>query len=406
MVDQGRRRFSGWKILGLAAGAVAVLGIAAVIGLKVIVDRGREEWGRELRDSIAAERARSGARPVLAGDAGPGNAWDDYGPALAELQKISGGKSLGEILDPKHDDKPDGALAKLPLYASPIAHLRRGAHRSASKKEYDWEKAAAFPTPSLLVTNQISWLALLEARAHSKEGRPSESVREILDVMQFGRDFASDGPLISFMVGTGVLAIALQEAKDLLEAGILDAASQELLEGGLRNLLGEFPTSEDAMLRECLFMDSALQEAASGNVFSGFLYLGVARRQRDWIRRGVAAGRVSWAELQKTDAEIQGEIAKAWFPFAKLGAGSLVPVGAKTSRQGRVQASLLLAGVHFQRTGEVLDLADPFGSKLISSTAESALKIWSIGPDGVDNQGAGGWRMADGADIVLDVKRK
>jgi hypothetical protein len=185
----------------------------------------------------------------------------------------------------------------------------------------------------------------------------------------------------------------------------MDAPSRERLEHGLRTLLGEFPTSEDAMLRECIFMDSALHEVAGPNFATGFVFLSAARRQREWIRNEAAAGRVSWAEVLKVDRETQAEIDRALNPFVKMGAASLSHTYGKNSRQWRTQTSLLLAAVHFQRTGELLDLDDPFGAKLISSKSGDALKIWSVGPDGVDNQGTGGWYAKDGPDIVLDMKR-
>jgi len=405
MTEDGRKRVSGWKILGLIAGAVALLLIATAVWMKMAVDHGRAQWDSELKAAIAAERARSGERPVLWGEAKPGNAWDEYDRALAEFQKVSGGTKLGEILDPKHADKPDGALAKLPLYATAIAHLRAGARRSSAKKDYEWEKSAVMSSPPFMPASHVSLLTLLEARVRAKEGKPAEAAGEILDVIQFGRDFANDGPLLSHMIGASILGSALQEARDLSVDGTMDPASRELLERGLQNLLAEFPGMEDALLRECIFMDAAFQEGASQNFAVGFLYLSSARRQREWIRRAAVAGRMSWAEVLKVDREIHAEIDKTWNPFTKMGAATFGASGGKSSRQGRVQASLLLAGVHFQRTGEVLGVDDPFGSKLLSSKSGDALKIWSVGPDGVDNGGVGGWKISDGPDVVLDVKR-
>jgi hypothetical protein len=405
MTEVGRKRLSGMKIFGLISGAVLLLLLATALWMKLAVDRSWAEWDQELKATIAAERARSGERPVLWGEPTPGNAWDEYDLALAAIPKQSGGRGVGEILDPKHDDKPDGALARLPQYASSIAHLRAGAHRASSRKDYEWEKAGGAATPSFAAVNQIPWYVLLEARVQAKEGRPSEAVGEILDVMQFGRDFASDGPIISHTLGSMVLGGALLEARDLLTSGVMDAPSRERLEHGLRTLLGEFPTSEDAMLRECIFMDSALHEVAGPNFATGSMFLSAARRQREWIRNAAAASRVSWAELLKVERENQAQIDRAWNPFVKMGIASLTHTYGKNSRQWRAQISMLLAGVHFQRTGEVLDLDDPFGTKLLSSKTGDALKIWSIGPDGIDNQGAGGWYAKDGPDIVLDVKR-
>jgi hypothetical protein len=66
---------------------------------------------------------------------------------------------------------------------------------------------------------------------------------------------------------------------------------------------------------------------------------------------------------------------------------------------------LLRVATHWRRTGELLDLDDPFGAKLKSAKSGEGLKLWSIGADGVDNSGTGQWKPAAGADIVLEAKR-
>ena len=76
---------------------------------------------------------------------------------------------------------------------------------------------------------------------------------------------------------------------------------------------------------------------------------------------------------------------------------------------------MLRTAVRYRATGEILELEDPFGTRLRHSEKDGRLKIWSIGADGVDNGGDnGGWLKwtkppnrpaSDVKDIVLEVPR-
>jgi hypothetical protein len=54
-------------------------------------------------------------------------------------------------------------------------------------------------------------------------------------------------------------------------------------------------------------------------------------------------------------------------------------------RQLQAQIRLLRAAVHLRTTGELPDLEDPLGSRLISERKEGRIRIWSRGKD-VTNQ--------------------
>ncbi len=401
-----RKRLSGLKIFSIVAGILALLAVIGVFWMKIAADRRREALDREMKAEIAALRARSGARPVPAGPATPGNAWLDYDQALAEYEKITVGARTETILDANHQDKPDGALAKLPKFASPIARLRAGARRSESKKDYDWEKGGAAAMPPYRASYEIVSFLLLEARVHAKEGRLTEAAGEILDAAQYGCDLGSDGPIISHMIGMNSVVMAAQEIKDLLDADGLDHPSRELLGRGLRTLEAGLPGFEDALLRERLFSDSVIIKETSDNLLTALIYLNSIQRTREWIQRTAAASRVSWAELLKVDAEVRAEAAKAWNPITKMMSPSLGQSAGKASRGARARVALLRVALQFQETGAVLDLDDPYGTKLKTTVTGDTLKVWSVGPDGVDNGGSGGWKATDGPDMVLEVKRK
>lgn len=402
------KRVSGLKISGVTIGVLALGALVGVYWIKTVAERKRGELDRELKATIVDFRARPGARTVFAGTPQPGNAWDDYDAALAEYQQISVRVMIRrDILDPRREDKPDGAHAQLPKFVSPIARLRRGARRAESKKDYAWELGNAMPTPSFTLCNDLSSFALLEARTLSKDGKIGEAVEEILDVMQFGRDFANDGPFLSYIVGMGISTMALGEAKELVESGKLDPASSEALERGLRAMSTELPSFEDSSIRETIFFGTRLVTESEQNFASTLYYLTAIEQLRSWTQRLAAASRVSWAEAVKVDAEVQVEVGKSWNSVAKIAAPSYTKTGGKAARLWLARTNILLAAVHRLRTGEMLEVDDPFASgKLKSSTKEGSIKVWSVGVNGVDDGGVGDWGRSDALDLLLEVPRK
>jgi hypothetical protein len=64
---------------------------------------------------------------------------------------------------------------------------------------------------------------------------------------------------------------------------------------------------------------------------------------------------------------------------------------------------LLRSWLTLEVSGCVEDVGDPFGGRLYFERSGSSVAFWSVGKDGVDNSGAGGWDDCEGADIVLKV---
>jgi hypothetical protein len=57
----------------------------------------------------------------------------------------------------------------------------------------------------------------------------------------------------------------------------------------------------------------------------------------------------------------------------------------------------------FLATGEMPNLADPFGDKLLYNQEGGKPKIWSIGSDGTNQNGVGNWQGRP--DMVLEISR-
>ena len=78
-------------------------------------------------------------------------------------------------------------------------------------------------------------------------------------------------------------------------------------------------------------------------------------------------------------------------------------------RGHRAQLRLLRVAAHYGATGDVLELDDPFGTKLRVRVADGSLRVWSVGPEGADHNGTGAFAFdregADARDIVLEIRR-
>jgi hypothetical protein len=102
--------------------------------------------------------------------------------------------------------------------------------------------------------------------------------------------------------------------------------------------------------------------------------------------------------------QAQVEIAKLKNPISRIIIPGLVGAN-RAGRERRTQLRLLRAAAQYRATGEMPELADPFGVKLLSSTQGQKIKVWSVGRDRVDDGGKGGWKPQAGPDIVLEFDR-
>src|SRR5262245_25182189 len=87
MAEVKRRRFPVWSlaVAGLAIGILLVVG-ALHLYVRSAETRHWEEMRTWCEQTARELRARDSRRPVLRGDALPGNAWDDYETALRSVE--------------------------------------------------------------------------------------------------------------------------------------------------------------------------------------------------------------------------------------------------------------------------------------------------------------------------------
>ncbi len=130
------------------------------------------------------------------------------------------------------------------------------------------------------------------------------------------------------------------------------------------------------------------------------------------MRRAAEADAKPWPVASAVFSQLELEARNSKNPIIR----DLIPGLMSSSRAGRerrTQLRLLRVAAHYRATGEVLDLEDPLGARLLHSRSGDHLKVWGIGRNGVDDGGVGGWGPnqpgTGGAlpnqDILLEVDR-
>jgi hypothetical protein len=67
---------------------------------------------------------------------------------------------------------------------------------------------------------------------------------------------------------------------------------------------------------------------------------------------------------------------------------------------------LLRAAAILKATGNMPTLADPFGGNLLMSESGGRIKLWSLGTDGVNQNGIGSWSAypSGSGDLLLELQ--
>src|SRR5262245_21198327 len=162
MQDQSRKAVI-W--IATVATVTVILLIAALI---MPIESGRWNEMRRRIDTLKDEaRSRNISRPVLRGEARPGNAWDEYNNALNQsltFKEDLNAANLGQFN--ARNASADRALVERLIATHPgvIDHLRLGARHENGQYPYEWDRGPNAPLPSLLATRRTTQLAIAQAR--------------------------------------------------------------------------------------------------------------------------------------------------------------------------------------------------------------------------------------------------
>jgi hypothetical protein len=355
---------------------------------------------------------RDGSREVLRGDPRPGNAWDDYQAADVIIQSTLGATpGLSEMAT--RSKTADWAAGRLLLgrLAPALELVRRGTRHVDGKYP---RSAHRWNEPLCAELGRLGNLLMAQEHVEAESGNGTASAELLLDLIRLSQDYAGGGLPFHLQTGGFVAEKALEELRRLLMKGVVAGPMLEPMERELEILERTQPPFGPSMLCYQASLGQALEEdgaMAYLQSWPGWRHAFSPRllAASEYFRYGERSGavlncdRMTWPDECAawdlfTRDDPRGEVLRAhdYSPHRKL---------AREARVFRAQLRLVRMAAHVCRTGEWAELEDPFGGTLRHSTSENRHKIWSMGPDGEDNGGLGGWEYSQGRDIVIEVSR-
>ncbi len=362
------------------------------------MERDVERLAREVR-------SLTGDRPPLQGESSPGNAWDDY------LQAIDSARGLGAVQSGKWESHVRGFIL-LPLREEALQadaalglavdRMRAGAGRGYFRNPRDVgdpeRKRVSFEEGAGVV-----YLSFCRARRLEEEGRRGEAAACLLDAALFARDVANlsgvhdptgfellghvlkqIGELLCSRALAGEEVDVLRRGLDILELNFpsLDRVfSEHLLKLGLDCLSPEWP-GKDWEPEARSFLRPGWRHAFSERLLRSDAF----SRFQECCGRWIGSENLSWGEVRTLQRELieAGEAEPNVYARVHLrNSYHLLDL----FRWVRAQLRLARAAAHFRGTGDLSTWGDPFGSSLTSARSPETLRLWSVGPDGVDEGG-------------------
>jgi hypothetical protein len=429
------KRILAWKVLGIVVGLLVFCSAALCYWVDCTIDARWSEMEHVVQGLHEEALARPTTRAVLYGDSEPGDAWNDYAKALTIVSALADPKgSTSFVLQLFAQRDPDGDRTKVePLIAlsgSALEELRRGAHRSHSRYPVDWSLARHNPSPSWVSDYFLASLALCRARLLEEEGRWREAIELVLDISQFARDHGDNATAQSEAVFRGISREASDELRLLINSGALQREDLQVISRGLAVLSEGFPSHGQVMMNEVLMVGLSLLSEAKvpkeewggriGSYDPGWRYF---FSQRLLKTDGFGTILTATRQTAQRDMMPPGEAGKIRDDLMEAAAGTKNPFASDTlsrlaydgsglkiatgvlGRGERARLQLLRVAASWRATGEILEMDDPFGGKLMAAVTGHHLKVWSVGASGRDEGGSGNWGALDGPNIVLEVER-
>jgi hypothetical protein len=444
-------RPSVWPKLGMGCAGVLVLLVGGLAGARAWAGSRLDARAASLQADIQRFEAGPIARPPRGAAPVEGNAVDEYRaiewilapgdrstpwpgmatPGLERDHPKAHGVDLGKVLGQGQDavrqgePLPAATLDALRTYAPVIEHVRAGLRRT----QVDWglrlEDGVEAELPNLAAAREAALLVALDAETLPDD---AAAVRDALDAVAFGDDVARQGTLIAAMVGLAVRRIGLEELERLMRGRTLPAATYL----DVVTTLGELGDGADlarSLEAERLGMEATLASLGGRSLSTGRppqpqplvqRLLGPLFFEREWRTYDDAFGRLVQAvalPAGKRGPAVDAITSQLQASSSTVAAIAIPDLGHARDHLDEVialaRATRVVAAAHLVRleTGafpaDAAPLAaklggalptDPFrpdGGPLSYALRGDEVRCWSIGPDGTDQGGKGGYGLKE-----------
>jgi hypothetical protein len=185
--------------------------------------------------------------------------------------------------------------------------------------------------------------------------------------------------------GIWMMDKAFQEVRDIVEMRHVSATDFRELDGRLQRLDEAFPDASSDLRNTLLefgthliredHTNSSLSEPGWRFFFSGRLRAASAFASAELlIRRILEARKLPWSEEQIVYKEVRRELDEFRDPLLSDGVRNLF--ANQHARQTRAALRLLRFAVHYQATGETLEIEDSLGGSIRFILTEKTLLAW------------------------------
>ncbi|HEX7900584.1 MAG TPA: hypothetical protein VF950_22660 [Planctomycetota bacterium] len=389
------------KRLALILLAVIAAAVSATwLWVGAVERRLRARADDRVRELEAELLKRDPRRPALRGDALPGDAWEDYAPALSAVHALP--HDLQRTLADRSYSR-DGSPEQVAALGAILKGLRQGSRRAEARIFLEHHSTIDNSVPMGTLYSTANYLGNAAAMAGARlldDGLAEEGVDLLLSAAQFGRDVAAHPDFMGWRHGIAVVHLVLEQVDARLQVGRVperqaraigaalailddtansysDDVSRDLLHWGRRALSG-LPGEE----RTRGGPSPTWRQAYSRSIMelTAFLDFDQAAKSR--------AAHLALPHLQANEAwkDLLEEVASRRNPAATFMNSGVC--SHRVIRESLVRLRLLRVALHYAATGEILDLADPMGERLRTSLRKEELLIWSAWRDGEDDGGA------------------
>jgi hypothetical protein len=356
------------------------------------------------------------------------NGWNDYARALVEVwtEGLPEDEYFEQLI---YNSAENGSFSKYEKVAKAcrdaVHLLQSGARKEKGLPRLGWE-----PTMAGLRTlgdnlGELGLTALCTVRYLRASHYRAEAFDFLLETISFALDMAADGFPDTDRSALFILWGACNHLRWLIDSKELSDSQFARIAAALEDIEHRFPL-EGSVVRSCVTqmgscflrgetlrdLFGAVRISVKGPIAPGWRFMFSEKLMEvDAIERWFRVIEIwdtipyrPWKEAQSLESWSK-DFLKSAPPNgrAKLLADMLP---ALSRRRGVLaQVRILRTVVHSRLTGEVLQLPDPFGKMLSQKREARILKIWSVGPDGVNHGGVGEWTPFKGKDIVLQVRQ-
>jgi hypothetical protein len=373
---------------------MALASLTLVLGFRRAVDRRWSAMESRVQELQHHLQAQGHPHAVLRGSPAPGDARTDYEAALHlmqdieadELMLLHGHYAQGKTL------KAEEIEAVFARFQGALDAFRRGVARETLTRVV-WSEGAPqrhYPPRESL---DLSYVAAYRARRLEELGRFRESWELILDTCRFDTDVEA---LIA-------LDVAHLELARILRSPRLTPEEAKEIEKELEILDRDFPSLARPLEELLVSLGKALLRSRGGEVELVTIN-GYPEAESGW-RQGFSKRLAQVEEFEEADrstAELLSwgslpwpEEKRRWQAFndlrdARNRSWDTIMHSFESDRDdsnlpyrgARAQLRILRVAAHFRATGEILDLADPFGDRLETRRTGDALRIVSAGDEG------------------------